>query len=87
VVTIVTIGVGVCLLLGFFTRTASIVGAIFLLGVIASQPFWIAESVPTINQCIECAGLLVLAGTGAGRWLGLDALIYAMFHRDRDVVV
>ncbi len=87
VVTIVTIGVGVCLLLGFFTRTASVVGAIFLLGVIASQPFWIAESVPTINQCIECAGLLALAGTGAGRWLGLDALTYAIFHRDREVAV
>ena len=82
VVTIVTIGVGVCLLLGFFTRLASIVGALFLLGVIASQPFWIAESVPTINQCIEMRGLLVLAGTGAGRWFGLDALTYAMFHRE-----
>src|SRR5262249_41487885 len=83
VVTIVTIGVGACLLLGFFTRTASIVGAIFLFGVIASQPFWIADSVPTINQCIECTSLLVLAGTGAGRWFGLDALTYAIFHRER----
>jgi uncharacterized membrane protein YphA (DoxX/SURF4 family) len=87
VVTAVTIGVGVCLLLGFFTRLASIVGALFLLGVICSQPFWIAESVPTINQCIEFAGLLVLAGTGAGRWFGLDYLTYAMFHRRREVAV
>jgi uncharacterized membrane protein YphA (DoxX/SURF4 family) len=87
VVTAVTIGVGACLLLGFFTRLASLVGAIFLLGVICSQPFWIAESVPTINQCIECAGLLVLAGTGAGRWLGLDYFAYALFHRSREVTV
>jgi uncharacterized membrane protein YphA (DoxX/SURF4 family) len=86
-VTIVTIGVGACLLLGFFTRLASIVGALFLLGVICSQPFWIAESVPTINQCIEFAGLLVLAGTGAGRWFGLDYLTYLMFHRNREVTV
>jgi uncharacterized membrane protein YphA (DoxX/SURF4 family) len=87
VVTVVTIGVGVCLLLGFFTRLASIVGVLFLLGVIASQPFWIAESVPTINQCIECAGLLALAGTRAGRWFGLDYLTYALFHRNRTVEV
>ena len=71
------------LAIGFLTRIASIVGVLFLLGVIASQPFWIAESVPTINQCIECAGLLVLAGTGAGRWFGLDYLTYAFFHRSR----
>jgi uncharacterized membrane protein YphA (DoxX/SURF4 family) len=86
VVTAVIIGVGVCLLLGFFTRLAAIVGALFLLGVICSQPFWIAESIATINQCIEFAGLLVLAGTGAGRWIGLDYLTYALFHR-REVVV
>jgi hypothetical protein len=40
-----------------------------------------------MNFYIEMAGLLVLAGTGAGRWFGLDALVYAMFHRDRQVVV
>jgi uncharacterized membrane protein YphA (DoxX/SURF4 family) len=83
VVTILTTGVGVCLLLGFFTRLASLAGAIFLLGVIASQPFWISDAAPTINQCIECAGLLVLAGTRAGRWLGLDYFTFALFHRNR----
>ena len=87
VVTVVTIGVGSCLLLGLFTRLASIAGALFLLGVILSQPFWLAESVPTSSQWIEMAGLLVLAGTGAGRWFGLDAITYAMFHRDRAVEV
>jgi uncharacterized membrane protein YphA (DoxX/SURF4 family) len=79
----VTIGVGVCLLLGLFTRLASIVGALFLLSVIASQPPWLAESAPTMPQCIEFAALLVLAGTGAGRWAGLDYFTYALFHRDR----
>lgn len=87
VVTIVTIGVGLCLLLGFFTRLAAILGALFLLGVMLSQPFWVAESVPTISQFIEFAALLVLAGTGAGRWFGLDYLTYIMFHRDREVAV
>jgi uncharacterized membrane protein YphA (DoxX/SURF4 family) len=83
-VTAITIGVGVCLLLGFFARLASIVGALFLASVIASQPPWLAESVTTMPHCIEFAALLVLAGTGAGRWAGLDYFTYALFHRDRD---
>ena len=53
IVTILTIGVGVCLLLGFFTRLASLAGALFLLGVIATQPPWVADAAPTINQIIE----------------------------------
>jgi uncharacterized membrane protein YphA (DoxX/SURF4 family) len=86
-VTLVIIGVGICLLAGLFTRLASIVGALFLLGVICSQPFWISDAIPTINQCIEFAGLLVLAGTRAGRWFGLDYLTYALFRRSRAVEV
>jgi uncharacterized membrane protein YphA (DoxX/SURF4 family) len=83
-VTGLTCGVGVCLLLGFFTRLASVVGALFLLMVIASQPPWLAESIPTMPNCIEFAGLLVLAGTGAGRWMGLDYFTWALFHGGRD---
>lgn len=82
-VTVLTIGVGVCLLLGFFTRLASLVGAFFLLSVVASQPFWLADSLPTMPQVIECAALLVLAGTRAGRWLGLDFFTYSIFNRFR----
>jgi hypothetical protein len=37
-----------------------------------------------MNQCIEFAGLLVLAGTGAGRWAGLDYFTYALFHSNTD---
>jgi uncharacterized membrane protein YphA (DoxX/SURF4 family) len=87
-VTGLTIGVGICLLLGLFTRLASILGALFLLTVIASQPFWLADSVPTMPQIIEFAALLVLAGTRAGRWAGLDYFPYALFNRYRrdDVV-
>jgi uncharacterized membrane protein YphA (DoxX/SURF4 family) len=85
VVTAVTISVGACLLLGLFTRIASILGFLFLVGVVASQPFWIADAVPTMNFYIEMAGLLVLAGTRAGRWFGLDYFTFAMFHRNRVV--
>ena len=79
--TVLTIGVGICLLLGFFTRLASVAGAVFLLAVIATQPPWVADATPTIYQTVELAGLLVLAGTGAGRWLGLDFFTYALFSR------
>lgn len=87
VVTVLTIAVGACLLLGFLTRLASLAGAIFLLGVIASQPFWIADALPTMPFYIEFAGLLVLAGTGAGRWLGLDFFTYRLFHRNRQITI
>jgi uncharacterized membrane protein YphA (DoxX/SURF4 family) len=87
-VTVLTIGVGICLILGFFTRLVALAGALFLLSVVASQPFWLADSVPTIDRWIEMAALLVLAGTGAGRWAGLDYFSYALFNRfrRRDVV-
>lgn len=83
--TILTLGVGICLLLGFLTRIASIAGALFLLGVILSQPPWLADAAPTMYQVIEFVALLVLAGTGAGRWAGLDYFTHALFHRNRDV--
>ncbi len=85
--TAVTIGVGACLILGLFTRLASIVGALFLFGVIASQPFWISGTAPTINYCVELAALLVLAGTGAGRWAGMDGCLGALFGRRRALTV
>lgn len=87
VTTILTIGVGICLILGLFARLASIAGALFLFGVIASQPFWISTAAPTINFCVEFAGLLVLAGTGAGRWWGMDGCLAALFGRRRALVV
>ncbi len=87
VVTVVTIGVGACLIFGFLTRIAAVVGALFLFGVIASQPFWISAAAPTINQCVELAGMLVLAGTGAGRWAGIDGCLAALLGRRRTVTV
>ena len=87
VATIVTIGVGICLIFGFLTRFAAIIGALFLLGVILSQPFWVPGTIPTMNQCVEFASLLVLAGTGAGRWAGMDGCLAALFGRRRFVTV
>jgi uncharacterized membrane protein YphA (DoxX/SURF4 family) len=83
-VTILTITVGACLLLGLFTRLASLAGALFLAAVIATQPPWIADAAPTYNQIVELMALLVLATTRAGRWFGLDYLPYRLFSRSRD---
>jgi uncharacterized membrane protein YphA (DoxX/SURF4 family) len=82
--TILTIGVGICLLLGLFTRLASVAAAVFLLSIILSQPPWLPSAEQTIHQTVELAGLLVLAGTGAGRWLGLDYFSWALFRKHED---
>lgn len=81
-VTCVVLGVGVCLLLGFFTRLASLVGIGFLLSVMASQPPWVAGAKTDVflYQLVECAAFLVLMITAAGRWFGIDCLTYALWN-------
>ena len=71
-----TLIVGGLLLMGLFSRMASLAGALFLLMVIATQPPWVAEAMPVHSQLIEACGLLVIAGTGAGRLAGLDFFIH-----------
>lgn len=80
-VTCLTLGVGVCLILGLFTRLAAIAGGGFLLSVMATQPPW-ADGVLGIvaqlfaYQGIEFVAMLLLAAIGAGRWAGLDGLLF-----------
>ncbi len=64
--------IGVLLLLGLFTRFASLSAIIFLASVILSQPFWVAGSQDTWLQIIELFSLLVVFATCAGRYGGLD---------------
>ena len=64
--------VGVLLILGLFTRLASLAGAGFLASVIATQPPWIPGTTPTYYQAIELFALLVIFATCAGRMGGLD---------------
>ncbi len=75
--------IGACLILGLFTRTASLAGAGFLLGIIATQPPLFAGSAPTISQSIELIGLLVLFATRAGRFAGLDVFLPSGIARRR----
>jgi uncharacterized membrane protein YphA (DoxX/SURF4 family) len=83
VVAILIVSVGICLMIGLLTRLAAVAGALFLLAVMATQPPWVAEATTTYvyYQAVELAGLLVLAGTGAGRWAGLDYFGYAFCRR------
>lgn len=64
--------IGVCLMSGFLTRLAALGGAFFLCSVIGTQPPWVPEAAPTYSETIEMLGLVVLATTSSGRWLGLD---------------
>jgi uncharacterized membrane protein YphA (DoxX/SURF4 family) len=79
--------VGACLLLGFFTRTACVAGAGFLLMFYLAMPAlpWLPESPRAeghylfINKnIIEMLALLALATTRSGRWAGLDGLLYVL---------
>jgi uncharacterized membrane protein YphA (DoxX/SURF4 family) len=79
--------VGLGLLLGLFTRTSCVAGALFLLLLyLAVPPFpWLPEATRVeghyffVNKnLIEMLALLVLATTRSGRWLGLDGLLHAL---------
>jgi uncharacterized membrane protein YphA (DoxX/SURF4 family) len=79
------IAIGICLLLGLFSRLACISGAIFLLLLyLAMPPFpWLPDPPrPTeghylfvSKNLMEMIALLALATTRSGRWAGLDGLL------------
>jgi uncharacterized membrane protein YphA (DoxX/SURF4 family) len=82
-VTCLTIGVGVCMMLGLFTRLAAVCGMAFLLTVMATQPPWIegARIDLVYYQLVEVAALVVLLFTAAGRFAGLDFFLHALFSK------
>lgn len=84
-VAVVITGVGFCLLTGFLTPIAAVVGALFLLAVMASQPPWVegARTEFFYYQLTEFAAFLLLAATCAGKFAGIDALIHRWWSRRR----
>ena len=82
---------GACLILGLFTRLASLAGIVFLLMIYFAAPPWIGYfyAIPTegsyliVNKnLIEAAALVVIMLTGSGRFAGLDRVISGLFRRN-----
>lgn len=73
--------VGWCLLLGLCTPLAALAAAGFLGSVFLSQYPPGSGPGSSYYQLIECMACLVLAGTGAGRFAGLDYFIHLFVRR------
>lgn len=68
---------GACLFLGIATRIAAVVAAGFLFSLVLMQPPWAGVEIKEFFfWAIEIAALLVIAALGAGRWAGLDGLLF-----------
>jgi uncharacterized membrane protein YphA (DoxX/SURF4 family) len=67
--------IGVCLILGLFTRTAAVLGALFLASVCAAQFPGYPGAAPIYYQAVEMLALFALAANGAGKWFSVDALL------------
>jgi thiosulfate dehydrogenase [quinone] large subunit len=82
--------VGVCLILGLFTRVASLAGIGFILLFYLCNPPFIGYfySIPSegsyllINKnLVELCALAVIFLTGSGRFAGLDRILHGLFAR------
>jgi thiosulfate dehydrogenase (quinone) large subunit len=82
--------VGLCLILGLFTRLASLGGIGFLLLFYLCNPPFVGYfySIPTegsylvVNKnLVELCALLVILTTGSGRFAGLDRILHGLFAR------
>ena len=67
--------VGVCLILGIFTRTAAVLAGLFLASVCASQWPGYPSATPIYYQSVEMLALFALAAVGAGKVASVDALL------------
>ena len=82
--------VGVLLILGLFTRLASLAGIGFILLFYLCNPPFVGYfySIPTegtyliVNKnLVELSGLVVILVTGSGRFAGLDRILHGLFAR------
>lgn len=73
--------IGICLLLGLFTPVAALAAGAFLGSVFLSR--FPPETGPssTYYQLVESMACLVLAGTGAGRFAGLDFFLHLFVRK------
>jgi thiosulfate dehydrogenase [quinone] large subunit len=84
--------VGVLLILGLFTRLASLGGIAFILMFYLATPPFIGYfySIPSegsyliVNKnLVELSALVVILLTGSGRFAGLDRILHVLFSRRR----
>lgn len=81
--------IGIALFFGCCTRLASIGGAIFMLMIVLTQlqwPAWYPPSPAVVGHAmiinkdfIEMMALIVLATVGAGRWGGVDSVLWTLW--------
>lgn len=69
--------IGACLVVGLLVKFNAMGGVFFLASVVAAQPFWVAGAIPTYDQWVEIASLLVIACMPVGGWSGLDYFLHA----------
>lgn len=84
-VTVALTAIGACLMLGLCTPLAAVGGACFMAFVVLTQPAFptiyphdppvVGHSLLINKDFIEMLALLVIAGTRAGRWGGLDIFV------------
>lgn len=77
--------IGLCLLLGLFTRPAALAGGLFMVSVVLTQPAWptiYPPDPPTAGHAllinkdfVEMIALFTLSATAVGRWGGLDYFV------------
>ncbi len=75
-VTWVLFSAGALLILGLFTRVAALVAAGFLLQVMLTQWPFAYGAQPIYSESVEFVSLLLLAAIGAGRFAGLDYILW-----------
>jgi uncharacterized membrane protein YphA (DoxX/SURF4 family) len=73
--------IGLCLLFGLFTPVAALAAAGFLGSVFLSQLPPGTGPGSSNYQLVECMACLVLAGTGAGRFAGLDFFLHLIVRK------
>lgn len=91
IVTYTNIAIGVCLIIGLFSRLAAFGGGLFLLQIVLAQPAWpsiyppphpSAGNAMIVNkEFIEMMALFALATTRVGQWAGLDFFIRNLLVR------
>lgn len=82
------IAIGLGLILGVFTRTASIAGIVLILLYYVCNPLMVGffYSIPmegsylVVNKnLVEMAALLVITVTNSGKYMGIDRILHALF--------